>query len=176
VAKPSLELMLETGLLFSLFPDLTRAFGDRNPFRNRDKQFFLSLFGHVDQRIKTNATVPDSVLVALLLTPLLRAVMPEHPFLGEREQRLYLFQGIHWAMHQILTPFSIPKGTKEMAAQILTVQSILRRSVQRGFIPKKLRMKKYIREAILLFLIEARAKGEKAPPLLQRQLPPAERV
>jgi len=176
VAKPSLELMLETGLLFCLLPELIRAFSDRNPFKHRDKQFFLSLFGHVDQRIKMNASVPESVLVALLLTPLLRAVTPEHPFLGEREQRFYLLQTIQWTMDQTLTPFSIPKATKETASQILIAQSILTKSVQRGFIPKKLRMKRYIREAILLFLIEARAKGEKTPPLLQRQLPPTERV
>jgi poly(A) polymerase len=175
-AAPSLELMIETGLLFCLFPDLIRAFGGRNPFKDRDRQFLLSLFGHVDRRIKMKATVPESVLVALLITPLLRAVTPEHPFLGEREQRLYLVQTIQWVIHQILTPFSIPKGTKETASQILIAQSILRKSVQRGFIPKKLRLKKYIREAILLFVIEARAKGETAPPLLQRQLPPAERV
>ncbi len=175
-AKPSLDLMIETGLLFCLYPDLARVFGDRNPFKHRDKKFFLSLFGHVDQRVKMNASVPDSVLVGLLLTPLLQVITPEHPFLGEREQRLYRVQTIQWAIQQALTPFSIPKGIKETASQVLLSQPILRKSVQRGFIPKKLRLKKYIREAILLSLIEARARGEKTPTLLQRQFPPAERV
>ncbi len=176
VAQPSLDLMLQTGLLFSFFPDFLRVFGDRNPLRNRDKQFFLSLFGLIDQLTNMGRRVPESILFALFLTPLLRTVTPKHPFLGERERHVYLAQTIRLIIHQILTPFSIPRGVKEMTSQILIAQSMLRKSIERGFITKKLKMKKYLREAVLLFAIEARAKGKKVPPLLQRQLLPAERV
>jgi hypothetical protein len=69
--------------------------------------------------------------------------------------------------HQILAPFSIPKGTREMASQILIAQSNLKRSIQKGVIPKKLRMKKYFKDAVLLFGIEAQANGEKVPRILR---------
>ncbi|MGA2465430.1 MAG: polynucleotide adenylyltransferase PcnB, partial [Thermodesulfobacteriota bacterium] len=94
VAQSSLNLMLDTGLLFSLFPDFVRVFGERNPLRNRDKQFFLSSFGLVDQLVKIERPVPESILFALFLTPFLRAVTPEHRFLGERERSIYLRQTI----------------------------------------------------------------------------------
>jgi poly(A) polymerase len=171
VAKPSLHLMLQTNLLFSLFPDLERALGIRGLSGEKTQEFFLSLFDLVDQLIKTGRRVSESILFALFLTPFLRAVTPQHPFLGKREKHLYLMQTIHWAVHQILTPFSFPRGAKEMASQILMAQSNLKKSIQKGVIPKRLRMKKYFKEAVLLFGIEAQAKGEKVPHILQKAAP-----
>jgi poly(A) polymerase len=167
VAKPSLHLMLQTGLLFSLFPDLERGLGDRSPLGKKMQEFFLSLFGLVDQLIRAGKPVSESVLLALFLTPFLQAVTPQHPFVGKREKYLYLAQSIHWAIHQILTPFSFPRGPKEIAYQILVAQSNIKKSIQRGVIFKKLRMKKYFKEAVFLFGIEAQAKGEKTPRILR---------
>jgi poly(A) polymerase len=171
VAEHSLNLMLKTGLLFSFFPDFERVFGDRNPFKNKDKPFFLSLFGLVDQLVKINRPLPQSTLLALFLTPFFRAVIPEHPFLGERERHIYLTQTIRSVIHQILTPFSIPKGIKEMVSQILMAQSNLNKAIQRGVIPKRLRMKKYFQEAVLLFGLPAQANREKVPRLLRKAVP-----
>ncbi len=171
VAQPSLQLMLETGLLFSLFPDLQRAFGDRSLKREKNRKFFLSLFGLADQLIKRDGSVPESVLLALFLTPFIQAITPEHPFLGERERCLYAIQTIRSGIYQIFVPFSFPRGAKEMASQILSTQSNLERAIQRGGIPKRLRMKKYFKEAILYYGILAEAKGEKVPPLLRSAAP-----
>ena len=166
-ANPSLHFMLQTGLLFSLFPDLERALGNRSLFMEKTQEFLLCLFDLVDQLIKTGRMVSESILLAIFLTPFLRAVTPEHPFLGKREKYLYLVQTIRWAIHQILTPFSFPRGAKEIAYQILMAQSNLKKSAQTGAIPKRLRMKKYFRESVLLFGIEAQAKGEKVPRMLR---------
>jgi poly(A) polymerase len=171
VAKPSLSLMLQTGLLLSLFSDLDRIFGDRNPFKNRDRELFLSLFGLVDELTKINRCVPESLLFALFLTPVLRVLTPAHPFLGEKEQRLYGAQAIRLVTQQILTSFSVPRGAKEMASQILIAQSYLNRAIHRGVVPKRLRMKKYFQEAVLLFGLEAQAKGEKVPRTIQNAAP-----
>jgi len=167
VAKPSLKLMLQTGLLFSLFPDLERALGNRTLYREENQNFFLSLFDLADQLIKAGKQVSEGLLLGLFLTPFLRAVAPQHRFLGEREKHLYAGQTIHWAVDQILTPFSFPRGSKEMARQILTVQSNLKKSIQRGIIPQRFRAKKYFREAVLLFGTEAQAKGRKIPRILR---------
>jgi hypothetical protein len=72
---------------------------------------------------------------------------------------------------EILTPFSVPKKTKEMASQILVAQSYLRKAINRGMIPKRMRMKKYFREAVLLFGLKAQAKGEKVPRMIQNTVP-----
>jgi poly(A) polymerase len=170
VAKPSLHLMLQTGLLFSLFPDLDRALGERSLSKKKTREFFLSLFDLVDQLIKIGRPVSESILLALFLTPFLQAVTPSHPFLGKREKYLYRAQAIRWAIHQIFTPFSFPRGAKEMACQILVAQSNLKRSIQKGVIPKRLRMKKYFKEAVLLFGIEAQANGEKVPRILRNAM------
>jgi poly(A) polymerase len=166
-ANPSLHFMLQTGLLFSLFPDLERALGNRSLSMEKTQEVFLSLFDLVDQLIKTGRTVSESILLALFLTPFLRAVTPEHPFLGKRENYLYLAQTTRWAIHQILTPFSFPRGAKEIAYQILMAQSNLKKLGQTGVIPKRLRMKKYFKESVFLFGMEAQAKGEKVPRMLR---------
>jgi hypothetical protein len=59
-----------------------------------------------------------------------------------------------------------------MASQILIAQSNLKKSIKNGVLPKRLRTKKYFREAVLLFGIQAEAKGERAPRVLQNAVPP----
>jgi hypothetical protein len=115
--------------------------------------------------------VPESVLFALFLIPFLQAIKPEHPFLGEKERTIYLRQFIQVAVRQVLNPYSFPKGIKEMASQILMAQPSLKKAVQRGMIPKRLRMKKYFKEAVLLCGIEAHAKGEEVPHSLRNAVP-----
>ena len=171
-SRPSLELMLRTGLLFSLFPGLERALGHRSLSEKKSQEFFLSLFERVDLLLKTGRQVTESVLLALFLTPFLREVTPLHPSLGEREKYGYWAQSIHWAVHEILAPYSFPRGAREMASQILIAQANLKRSIKHGVIPKRLRMKKYFKEAVFIFGIEAEANGERAPRLLQNAMPP----
>jgi poly(A) polymerase len=170
-ANSSLDLMLQTGLLFSLFPGLVRALGHRSLSEKKSRELFLSLFDRVDQLLKIGRQVTESVLLALFLTPFLRAVMPQHPFLGKREKYAYRAQSIHWAVHEIFTPYSFPRGAREMASQILMAQSNLKKSIKNGVIPKRLRTKKYFKEAVLLFGIEAAAKREKVPRILQNAVP-----
>ena len=171
-AQTSLKLMLQTNLLLSLFPDLERVFGERNPFREKEKQHLLSLFGLVDQLVVSGRQVPESILIALFLTPYLRTVTANHPFLGTREQRTYQNETIRWAVHQITAPFSFPRGAKEMASQILIAQTPLEMALQHGGIPKRLRMKRYFQDAVMLLGIKAEAKGKKVPGFLPRAVPP----
>ena len=126
----------------------------------------------MDELVQIGRPVSEAILLALLVTPLLRVVTPEHPYLGEKERYIYWVQTLRLVLHQILAPFSFPRGTKEMAAQVLTAQSSLKRSVRYGRIHKRLRMKKYFQEAALFFGIEAQAKGERVPHLLRRAVPP----
>ena len=170
-AQSSHDLMLRTGLLLSVFPDFQRVFGDGNPLANRDKKFFLSLFGLVDHLIKTGKPFPETVLLALFLLPFFRAIMPEHLFLGERERYGYLAQTVRWAANQILNPFSFPKGLKEMACQILIAQSFLKKALSRGVLPKRVKAKKYFKEAVLFFGIESKARGEKVPRSIRSAAP-----
>jgi poly(A) polymerase len=170
-AASSLRLMTETGLVFSLFPDFRRALGDDAISGKKNREFLLSLFGLMDQLIKAGRSIPESILLACFVSPFLRAVASEHPFLGKREQSHYRTQTIRWAVHHLLNPFSFPKGAKEMAILILMAQSNLRYSIQREVVPKRFRTKKYFKEAVLFFGIEAEATGKKIPQVIRRTVP-----
>ena len=74
-----------------------------------------------------------------------------------------LAQTIRWIIHQVIGPLLFPEGAREMAFQILIAQSVLRKSIGRGMLPRRLRTKKYFQDAVLLFGIESEAKGEKVP-------------
>ncbi|MDP2967588.1 MAG: hypothetical protein Q8P64_00040, partial [Deltaproteobacteria bacterium] len=170
-AASSLRLMTETGLIFSLFPDLRRALGDDAISGKKNREFLLSLFGLMDRLMKAGRPIPESILLACFVSPFIRAVASEHPFLGKREQSHYRTQTIRWAVHHLLNPFSFPKGAKEMAILMLAAQSNLRYSTQKGAVPKRLRTKKYFKEAVLFFGIEAEATGRKMPQLIRRTVP-----
>ncbi|MDP3017109.1 MAG: polynucleotide adenylyltransferase PcnB [Deltaproteobacteria bacterium] len=171
VAASSLRLMIETGLIFSLFPDLRRALGDDGISGKKNREFLLSLFGLMDQLIKAGRSIPEPILFACFVSPFLRAVASEHPFLGKREQSHYRTQTIRWAVHHLLNPFSFPKGAKEMAILMLAAQSNLRYSIQKEVVPKRFRTKKYFKEAVLFFGIEAEATGKKMPQVIRRTVP-----
>jgi hypothetical protein len=79
---------------------------------------------------------------------------------------------IRWAVHHLLNPFSFQKGAKEMAIQILMAQSNLRNSIQKGVVPKRFRTKKYFKEAVLFFWMEAQARGKRVPRLFLRSVSP----
>jgi len=170
-AASSLRLMIETGLFFSLFPDLRRVFGDQNPHQKKDRKYFLSLFNLIDELIRKGRPVPDQILLALLIHPFSQRIVPEHPYIGERERFIYFVESIRWAIDQMLTPYSIPRGIKEIVSQILVAQSSLRKSLKKGAFPKRLRMKKYFEDAVLFWGIEARAKGRMLPNLLRKAMP-----
>lgn len=170
-AAPSLQLMIETGLIFSLFPDLKRAIGNVGSSGRKNRDFLLALFHLIDQLINSGQPVPDSILLACFASSFIRALPTEHPFLGKREQTHYLTQTIRWAVHHLLNPFSIPRGPKEMAIQVLTAQTHLRHFIQKGMLPKRFRAKKYFKEAVLFFGIEAEATGRKVPAMIRRAVP-----
>ncbi|MDI6764160.1 MAG: polynucleotide adenylyltransferase PcnB [Thermodesulfobacteriota bacterium] len=167
----SLRLMIETGLIFSLFPDLRRALGDDAISGKKNRDFLLSLFSLLDRLMKAGHIIPESTLLACFVSPFIRALPSEHPFLGKREQSHYRTQTIRWAVHHLLNPFSFPKGAKEMTILILTAQSNLRYSIQKGVVPKRFRIKKYFKEAVLFFGIEAEAAGRKIPQVIRRAVP-----
>ena len=58
-----------------------------------------------------------------------------------------------------------------MAYQVLMAQSNLGKAIQRGVVPKRMRMKKYFREAVLFFGIEAHVKGEEVPYVIRNAVP-----
>lgn len=171
MAQASLRLMLQTGLFLSIFADFESVFGEKNPSRERNKRYFLSLFGPVDQLLQRGRQVSDAVLIALFLTPLLRTTAPKPPSPDEKRQPDNLIQTLRWAIDQVIAPFSFPRGIKETVSQILMAQRILDRAARRGFIPKRTRTKKYFQDATLIFGIKARARGDRLPWHLRRLLP-----
>jgi len=126
VAKSSLQLMLQTGLLFSLFPDLERALGNQSLSGKKTQQFFLSLFDLVDQLTKTGRPYPNRFF--LPFSNPFSSIRHTRPSISWKKRKYhYMTQTIRWSAHQILTPFSFPRGSKEMACQILMAQSMIKK-------------------------------------------------
>ena len=163
MAQASLHLMLQTGLFLSIFADFESVFGEQNPSHDRNRHFFLSLFGLVDQLLQRGRQISDAVLIALFLTPLLRTTAPEPSSPDEKRRSEDLIQTLRWAIDQVIAPFSFARGIKETVSQILMAQRMLDKAARRGFIPKRIKTKKYFQDAALFFGIMARAKGEQIP-------------
>lgn len=170
-AASSLKLMIDTGLIFSLFPDLVRPLGDNGISGKKNREYLLSLFSLIDQLIKAGRMIPDSILLACFVSPFIRALPSEHPFLGKKEQAHYRTQTIRWSVHHLLDSFSFPREPKESAIQALTAQSNLRYFIQKGALPKRIRAKKYFNDAVFFFGLEAETRGEKTPRMIRNAAP-----
>ena len=170
-AAPSLQLMIETGLLFSLFPDLQRTLGNSAISGQKNRKLLLSLFSTIDRLVKARRPIPESILYACFVSVFMRGLLLDHPFVGKREQSHYRTQTIRWAVNHLLNPFSFPRSSKETTIQVLTAQSTLRHVIQTGVVPRRLWKKKYFKEAVLFFGIEAEATRRNIPAMIRRTMP-----
>jgi len=170
-AAPSLQLMIETGLLFSLFPDLKRTLGNNAISGQKNRKLLLSLFSTIDRLVKARRPIPESILYACFVSVFMRGLLLDHPFVGKREQSHYRTQTIRWAVNHLLNPFSFPRSSKETTIQVLTAQSTLRHVIQTGVVPRRLWKKKYFKEAVLFFGIEAEATRRNIPAMIRRTMP-----
>ncbi len=65
-----------------------RVFGERHPSAHKNRESFLSLFDLTAPLIKMGTEVPESILLSLFLTPFLKSIPFDHPFVGPKENTL----------------------------------------------------------------------------------------
>ena len=154
-AKESMRLMIETGMLFVLFPSFLVPFEDE-----KRKVYFLNSMKTLDQLHLLEEKVSDELYLALLLHPFLEFYCPMEEFpAGRKGQPEFLLKVREWLM-QILGPFSFTRYSREAAAQLLAHQRTLREFEPLGRLPLRLVRRPEFSQVLLLFQLAGKARGE----------------
>ncbi|MBP1722347.1 MAG: Polynucleotide adenylyltransferase [Deltaproteobacteria bacterium] len=154
-AKESMRLMIETGMLFVLFPSFLVPFEDE-----KRKVYFLNSMKTLDQLHLLEEKVSDELSLALLLHPFLEFYCPMEEFpAGRKGQPEFLLKVREWLM-QILGPFSFTRYSREAAAQLLAHQRTLREFEPLGRLPLRLVRRPEFSQVLLLFQLAGKARGE----------------
>ena len=154
-AKESMRLMIETGMLFVLFPSFLVPFEDE-----KRKVYFLNSMKTLDQLHLLEEKVSDELSLTLLLHPFLEFYCPMEEFpAGRKGQPEFLLKVREWLM-QILGPFSFTRYSREAAAQLLAHQRTLREFEPLGRLPLRLVRRPEFSQVLLLFQLAGKARGE----------------
>ena len=154
-AKESMRLMIETEMLFVLFPSFLVPFEDE-----KRKVYFLNSMKTLDQLHLLEEKVSDELSLTLLLHPFLEFYCPMEEFpAGRKGQPEFLLKVREWLM-QILGPFSFTRYSREAAAQLLAHQRTLREFEPLGRLPLRLVRRPEFSQVLLLFQLAGKARGE----------------
>jgi poly(A) polymerase len=157
--RESIQSMLETGMLFVLFPSLAGPLQD-----GKRREYFLGSLEALDRLRLSEDSVSDDFYLALFLLPFLEFFCPPEEFPGGRKgQADFQLKVREWLVHT-LGPFLFTRHSREAAAQLLANQRIFREFAPPGKLPWRWVRKPDFSRALRLFQLEAGVRGEESSP------------
>ena len=153
--KESMRLMIETGMLFALFPSFLSPLTEK-----RERQDFLLFAAALDSLRLSEFPVPDEFYLALFLLSLLEHFCPSMEFpRGRKGQADYLLRVRQWLV-DTLGPLHFPRQAREGATQFLGAQRIFQEFLPGEKIPPRLVRKPFFHPALHLFELGAKVRGK----------------
>jgi poly(A) polymerase len=154
-AKESMRLMIETGMLFALFPSFLAPFQDE-----KRKEYFLNSIETLDRLRLLEENFSDGLYLPLFLLPFLDFYCPMEEFPpGRKGQTDFHLRVREWLIHT-LGPFSFTRHSREATAQLLAHQRTLREFAPLGRLPLRLVRRPEFSQALHLFQLASKARGE----------------
>ena len=166
-ARESIQRMLETGMLFVLFPSLAGPLQD-----GKRKEYVLGSLEVLDRLHLSENAASDDFCLALFLLPFLEFFCPPDEFPGGRKgQADFELKVREWLIHT-LGPFLFTRHSREAATQLLAGQRILHQFPPPGKIPWRWARRPSFYRALRLFELGAGLRGEEPSRFL---CPPADK-
>jgi poly(A) polymerase len=154
-ARASMQLMIQTGMLFSLFPPFFQPLGEPGP-----KEYFLKIAEVLDGLSLLGNNLLEEFCLSLFLLPLLGFYCPLGNLPpGRRGQALYQQTVREWVT-QILDPLQFTRKAKEAASHFLSSQRIFHEFLRGQKLPLRFLRNPYFLQARHIFEIGAKARGE----------------
>ncbi len=153
--KESMRRMIETGMLFVLFP----AFF--SPLQQTEvREYFLKIAAALDDLVLQGKTPSEEFCYSLFLLPFVRFYCPLENFpAGWKGQSAYHQKVKEWVM-AMLGPLQFTRRAKEGASYLLASQRIFRIFLPEQRLPFRFLKKPYFSQAHDLFKIDSQARGE----------------
>ena len=157
-ARESIQLMLDTGMLFVLFPSFSVPFQD-----GKRKEYFLNALGALDRLRHLEDPPADEFFLALFVLPFLEFFCPFGEFPAGPKGQADFHQKVREWLTLTLGPFSFTRHSRETAAQYLAFQRVFREFAPRGRLPLRLVRRPDFSRALRLFELSAGLRGEEPP-------------
>jgi len=158
-ARESIQIMLETGILFVLFPSLASPLQD-----GKRKEHFLSSLEALDRLRLSEDPVSDDFYLALFLFPFLEYFCPAEESPGGRQGQADFQLKVREWLIQTLGPFSFTRHSREAATHLLAYQHIFRELAPAGRLPWRWTRRPDFSHALRLFELEAGLRGQEPSP------------
>ncbi|MCJ7494806.1 MAG: polynucleotide adenylyltransferase PcnB [Deltaproteobacteria bacterium] len=153
--EESMKMMLASGMLFSLFPSFSQPFAEA-----WQKEYFIKIITAIDDLSSSGKVPSEEFCLALFLLPCLGFYCPPDGFPpGRRGQALFQQKVREWVT-ETMRPLQFTRQAKEAAIYLLGSQRIFREFLPERKLPLRFMRQPYFSQALHLFEIEARARGE----------------
>lgn len=155
-SRPWAQTMIEVGLFQHIFPSYAESFSSEHG--KRVKGLLLSLLEELDSLIKNGEDVPESLLVAVLLYPLI-AIMPEWEALRPKKIRWPTFE-VRALIKGLLAPYEFSRAVRDGASQILSTLWPITICAEKGSWPKRVVSKPVFNGSLWLFNAVRKESGQ----------------
>lgn len=145
-AQTSVRLMMESGLLFFLFPSLILPLSE-----NGQQELFIKILQALDHFITSGRKVSDDFCLAAFLSPFADHFCPPKKFPPGRAGQVLYQQKIKEWVSETLAPWKFNEQTKDKVSRLLSWQRICRPFAAGEKIPHRLRLQRYFNQALKLY-------------------------
>ncbi len=118
-AQASLRLMIESGLLFVLFPPLILPLAESNC-----QERLLKILQALDRLISSDSKLSDDFCLAAFLAPFAEYFCPAEQFPSGRAGQILYQQKMKRWLDEILEPWQFPEQIKDKVSRLLSLQRI----------------------------------------------------
>lgn len=165
-AAPCVDLMIRTGFFFSLFPFYNVLIKEET---GHSASFLLALLSELDRLHSKGNPVGQAFMFALFLLPWFHLSSLAWS-ISAGQPSPWFTEDISQAVHKVLGMLDIKRSDRQSAAHLLAAQPVLSYIAGKGQIPKRLRPRRYPREAVRLFLLTNEVAGTPVSPSVIRLL------
>ncbi len=156
--QESMKMMLASGMLFALYPPFSPPLAEAAA-----KEYFIKMISAIDD-LRSAAEAPaDEFCLALFLLPSLEFYCPWRSFPpGRRGQALFQQRVREWVT-ETMRPLHFARQVREAVIHLLSAQRVFREFLPQRKLPWRFSRQPYFAQALHLFEVEARARGEDFP-------------
>lgn len=158
--QESMKMMLTSGMLFSLFPSFSQPLAETG-----QKEYFIKIITAIDDLRSSEKVPSEEFCLALFLLPCLGFYCPSGSFPpGRRGQALFQQQVRKWVT-ETMRPLQFARQAREATIHLLGAQRIFNEFLPQRKLPWRFTRQPYFSQALHLFEMEARARGEESTAL-----------
>ncbi len=153
-AKESMRLMIDTGMLFVLFPSFERSLTEAS-----DREHFLKFPAALDELSAYGIPPSEILLLSAFLVPFLGFFCPMNGLPSGWKGQLAFQQKVREWIMETLLPLQFPRQAKDAASRVLGAQRIFHEFLLARKLPPRLMRQSFFPDALRLFEIDAKARG-----------------